>query len=182
MYQIRNLVNGKQYIGSAKSLAGRFAVHRNGLRNSKHHSLPLQRAWDLYGEEAFAFTPLLICSAENCVLYEQILLDALRPAYNVSRIAGSVLGTCRSDASRQRMSEAQLRSRHFLGRKHTPETLALMSAAKRGNTATKGKRRSPEAVAKTAAAHTGMKRSAETRARISAARRASVARKKGILE
>jgi hypothetical protein len=69
------------------------------------------------------------------------------------------------------MSAAQARVAHFRGRKHSKETLAIMSESKLGNTHTKGKTRSPDAVRRTADAHRGMKRSAQTRARISLAMR-----------
>lgn len=176
IYEIVNVVNGKRYIGSAAKFRNRFAVHRHGLRAGTHHSQKLQRAWLKYGEAAFSFRVLLLCAPENLLLYEQILLDALAPEYNICRIAGSILGVRWSDEARAKVASTRSND-HFRGRRHSPETLALMSAAQRGNTATKGKKRNPQAVARTAAAHRGMQRSPETRTRIAQALKASWAKR-----
>ena len=55
IYQIRNLVNGKVYVGSAVNLQHRRREHRSDLRNGTHHSIKLQRAYNKYGESSFAF-------------------------------------------------------------------------------------------------------------------------------
>lgn len=55
IYQIRNLINGKRYIGSSKHIYLRFRQHRTKLNCRKHDSIILQRAWDKYGEVNFAF-------------------------------------------------------------------------------------------------------------------------------
>lgn len=39
IYQIRNLVNGKVYVGSAVNLQHRRREHRSDLRNGNHHSI-----------------------------------------------------------------------------------------------------------------------------------------------
>jgi group I intron endonuclease len=169
VYEIVNTENGQRYIGSAVSLCGRFAVHRHGLTIGKHHSRYLQRSWDKYGSESFQFRPLLICAPKDLLFYEQRAIDALRPEYNLAKVAGNCLGVRWSAEARARKSAEQKAKPSFAGRKHRLETIALMSALKMGNTATKGKKRSPEAVAATAAAHRGMKRSAETRRRLSEA-------------
>lgn len=148
VYQIRNRANGKVYIGSAVSIWVRWLTHRSELRRGVHHCPPLQRAWDKYGEDQFEFSVLEVCERDQRVEVEQRHMDARQPEYNVALAAGY---------------------RTFYGRKHTPEALEKLSASKIGNQHTKGKIRPPEAVAATAAAHRCMKRSEETRAKISAA-------------
>lgn len=175
IYEIRNTANGKRYIGSAASLRGRKATHLSYLRRGIHHNTHLQRAWNQYGEPSFTFTTLLYCAKDSLLMYEQLLIDAMEPEYNLSPTAGSTLGVRWSPEAKER--NAARPNDHFKGRKHSAETLARMSAAKRGNTATKGKRRSPAAIARSAAAHVGMKRSQETRDRIARAMRESWARK-----
>lgn len=144
IYEIVNLVNGKRYVGSAKKFDTRWRTHRGLLLSEKHHSRHLQRAWLKYGEDSFRFKPLLVCDIKHLILYEQLAIDALDPEYNISKTAGSTLGVKYTDESRRRVSEA------LKGKM-------------------KGRKRTSESVAKTAAAHRGTKRSAETRAKLSEA-------------
>lgn len=163
VYQIRNINTGKRYIGSAaRTFRERWKAHRCDLRHKKHHSKYLQRAWNKYGEAAFAFEILLICKPEHCVLYEQICIDAFRAAdskygYNTVPIAGSSLGFRHSEEKKAYWSRIRK------GRVNSPEARAKMSAARKGMV------KSPEHIAKVAAFHRGRKRSAETRAKISIA-------------
>jgi group I intron endonuclease len=169
IYEIINRENGKRYVGSAVNMRGRFAVHRTMLVKGGHHSRRLQRSWNKRGAEAFEFRPLLWCARKDLLLYEQIAIDGLSPEYNICKIAGSCLGVRWTDEARARKSAQEQANPKFAGRKHTDESKALISAANRGMTSpTKGKPRSPAAVAATAAAHLGMKRSDETRAKIAA--------------
>lgn len=174
IYEIVNLANGKRYIGSAVSFRVRFATHLHGLRRGQHHSRFLQNSWLRHGEASFAFRKLIICRAEDLLFFEQLLIDAMKPEYNICQKAGSSLGVRWTEEARKRQSDIQKKNRSFLGRKHSAETLALMSAAQKGRASPmKGRIRKPEAVARTAAAHKGTKRSDETRSRISAARTGS---------
>ena len=58
LYSITNTVNNKRYIGITHNLKNRFYEHQYKLRNGKHHSKKLQRAWDKYGESSFSFSVL----------------------------------------------------------------------------------------------------------------------------
>lgn len=169
IYEIVNTINGKRYVGSAVTIRGRFAVHRMMLRRGEHHSPKLQRSWDKHGEVAFAFRKLLVCSRENLLMYEQIAMEALQPEYNILRVAGSALGHKWNEAQREEARVRNTERNPFKGRKHSPETLALMAAVKVGKPSPiKGRARSPGAVEKTAAFHRGRRRSDETRAKIAA--------------
>lgn len=169
IYEIVNTINGKRYVGSAVTIRGRFNVHRMLLRRGRHHSPKLQRSWDKHGEASFVFRKLLVCSRENLVMYEQIAMDALKPEYNILLVAGSALGHKWNAAQREAARVRNTTRNPFKGRKHSPETLALMSAVKVGKPSPiKGRPRSQEAVEKTAASHRGRRRSDETRAKIAA--------------
>lgn len=166
IYEIVNTVNGKRYVGSAVTIRGRFSVHRSSLRKGEHHSRILQMAWNKYGEAAFVFNTLIICARDMLLTYEQIMLDAMRPEYNILRVAGSVLGHKWSPEAKAKITG---RPGTMNGRTHAPESIAAMSAAMLGRASpTKGCTRPSQAVAATAAAHRGMKRSAETCAKIAA--------------
>lgn len=109
VYQIRNLTNGKRYIGSAagpEGFVGRWRRHRNALNSSKHHSIHLQRAWNKNGTESFVFEILLYCDPENCLMYEQIALDYHKPEYNICRVAGNRTGMRHTELTKKRISIA----------------------------------------------------------------------------
>ena len=89
IYRIRNLVNGKFYLGSAKDIKCRWNRHRYDLRRKNHHSQYLQRAWDLHGEESFVFEVVEEVSVSGLFQREAELLADLDYdlCYNVSREA-----------------------------------------------------------------------------------------------
>lgn len=53
----------KWYIGSCMDMRDRFQRHVYYLRHNLHHSVKLQRAYNLYGEDAFDVT--ILCFIEN---------------------------------------------------------------------------------------------------------------------
>ena len=55
IYKIRNLLNGKFYVGSTNNKRERFRNHRRMLRGNRHHCKHLQAAWNKYTEELFVF-------------------------------------------------------------------------------------------------------------------------------
>lgn len=93
VYVITCLPTRKRYVGSSSvSLKGRIALHKRQLRDNKHHSRYLQRAWNKYGEEAFDFSTIIVCLPEDAVMYEQAAIDLYQPEFNTSPTAGSCLG------------------------------------------------------------------------------------------
>ena len=153
IYQIRNLINGKLYIGSAVDFSMRWSKHRSDLTKRSHHSIYLQRAWNKHGADAFVFEVLLYCDPENCLFYEQVALDHYKPEYNICKIAGSSFGVKQSQATkdkraithrgmkrsietRHKMSQSakqrQIESFGFTGKQHTTQSKQKISIAKRG--------------------------------------------------
>lgn len=133
IYAIVNTANGKRYIGSAVNFSRRHRKHWRELRGGNHHSRILQASWDYYGEAAFEFRPLLVCSRDDLLMYEQRLLDGLRPALNVCRIVGSRLGVVMTDEHKKKIRDAHLRSGHR----------PSQDAASRGGLALTGRARGP---------------------------------------
>jgi group I intron endonuclease len=86
IYKIRNIINDKFYIGSAKDIKRRWRRHKCGLRGNKHENLVLQRAWNKYGEENFVFEIVEICEMKELLELEQKYLD-LKPQYNIGIVA-----------------------------------------------------------------------------------------------
>jgi len=77
--------SGNFYIGStSRTFKRRWEEHRTELRHHKHKNSVLQAAWDKYGEVAMVFEILYECTVDECEYYEQIALDVLAPAYNLS--------------------------------------------------------------------------------------------------
>ena len=61
IYQIRNLINNKVYIGQTVDETRRRCNHFFLLRKGIHHSQKLQRAYNKYGESNFVFEVLEEC-------------------------------------------------------------------------------------------------------------------------
>ena len=106
IYQIRNIVNGKIYIGSAVDSRIRFEKHRRHLRKGDHHCAHLQASWNKHGEDFFKFEILEVVNGD--------LLEAEQRW--IDRYYGN--GRCYNTA---RYAGAPMR-----GRKHTDKTLALL--------------------------------------------------------
>ncbi|MBI4853466.1 MAG: GIY-YIG nuclease family protein [Acidobacteria bacterium] len=58
IYQIRNTINGKIYIGSALNLQGIINSNRFQLKMGSHKSKSLQEDWNKLSENAFVFEVL----------------------------------------------------------------------------------------------------------------------------
>jgi len=88
VYQIKNLVNGKIFIGSAQNLNGKINSHRFQLKMGSHRNRTLQREYALLGEENFSFTvldyleprktPEYDYTADLCVL-EEMWKERIQP-------------------------------------------------------------------------------------------------------
>ena len=82
IYEIKNKVTGKSYIGSSKQIEKRWRQHLLALKKNIHHSILLQRAWNKYGEDCFEFNIKEECQEDELVEKEQQYLD-LKPEYNI---------------------------------------------------------------------------------------------------
>lgn len=134
IYKIRNIVNGKIYVGSAASgIKRRWSLHRRMLRSNTHHSPNFQRSWNKYGEACFSFEILELCSPDKCLEREQYYLDTLLPEYNVDLVAGSPKGRKYSDEYKNKMRVRNTGNGNpFFGKKHTEETKSLISQHRKG--------------------------------------------------
>lgn len=123
IYQIRNTIDNKRYIGSAVDFKTRWQRHKRDLRRGKHHSILLQRAWDKYSEEKFAFEILENTknSVKQLIKSEQRYFDIHHPEYNICKIAGQC-----SEKTKLKIGKANT------GHKHTSKAKEKMSIAKKG--------------------------------------------------
>ena len=118
IYQIKNIVNGKLYIGSSVRVKERWRKHRNRLDGGYHKNKHLENAWNKHGEKSFTFEPLVefedipelaLRTIENLYIYN------LSPEYNIAKSATE---------------------NPMWGRKVTNETSAKLSKAAKGRVLT----------------------------------------------
>lgn len=88
IYQIRNILNNKIYIGSTKNLRKRKIRHLRDLNKSCHHCIYLQRAYNKYGVENFVFEVLEECDNNDLFTKEKEWIDKLKPEYNIGAVGG----------------------------------------------------------------------------------------------
>lgn len=162
IYEIRNIKNGKRYIGSSSNIRNRIYSHKYHLNRGTHHCTPLQRAWRKYGKDSFSFRNILFCDPSNLLMFEQKAIDAFSPEYNTCQIAGSSLGRHHSEETKNRISEANR------GKKVSQSARRKMSLAKIGTKA------SPETRMAISRALTGRKVPAESVAKSAASRRGQI--------
>ena len=133
IYIIKNQQTNQVYVGSAINLNNRWYRHRWELQRNTHHCIRLQRAWNKYGEQGFAF--LVVEKIQNkieLIEKEQIWLTEFLTsgrAYNSSPIAGSQLGFRHSASSKKLMSNKH--KGRALG-PHSKETKQKLSTARMG--------------------------------------------------
>src|SRR3990167_6377015 len=106
IYEIRNKVTHKRYVGSTINLVRRREQHWTHLRNGIHCNLYLQSSWDKHGESAFEFRIIGKCYPERLIELEQEVIDHLKPEYNLAKVAGSSLGIKRTEETRRKISLA----------------------------------------------------------------------------
>ena len=137
IYQIKNLKTGQCYVGRTCDFTRRRRQHFKALKNGKHSSSFLQRAYNKYGDEAFQMEALCHgLSKEKAKSIEQKLLDQYyHELYNCSRSAVSSMapGDKHTEATKRKMSAAKKGAKNaFYGKQHTEEAKARMSASHKG--------------------------------------------------
>ncbi len=160
IYQIKNIVDGKIYVGQSVDVAMRWSQHRSALRLGRHPNRYLTNAWHKYGPDAFVFEMLLPCDVADLTKFEQMALDSIPDGqrYNLAACAESAMrGTTASPETRAKQRAAKL------GRKQSPETCARRSAGMMGHACPPTTRES------ISAANTGKRRTLEQKIALSIA-------------
>lgn len=88
IYQIKNLINGKAYIGSSNHLYRRYSDHVRHLSRNEHTNPKLQSSWNKHGMDNFEFSILEFCSIDVLVDREQWYIDNYVPYFNIAREVG----------------------------------------------------------------------------------------------
>jgi group I intron endonuclease len=105
VYSISFKNSKKIYVGSASKTSGeiksgkgfysRWRKHIALLKSKKHYSTKLQNAFNKYGEQNMAFSILVLCEPENCIIKEQEYIDkydSYNKGYNLRPKANNNLG------------------------------------------------------------------------------------------
>jgi group I intron endonuclease len=65
IYRIKNLINGKIYIGQTQNIKRRFYEHKHELKSGKHHNKHFQNSFNTHGEENFSFEVIEECEVNK---------------------------------------------------------------------------------------------------------------------
>jgi group I intron endonuclease len=109
IYALRNIINGKRYIGSSSYLHDRFLEHRRGLRKGIHFNPYLQKAWNKYGEQNFVDEIIECCETSILLDREEFWIKELK-----SHTSENGYNMCKTPRASR------------LGCKASPETIARM--------------------------------------------------------
>ena len=86
IYEIKNKINNKRYIGRTKYPINRKNRHFKDLKDNIHHCLYLQNAYNKYGEQNFEFSILIDnLSLEDATKLEFEMINSNEELYNVSK-------------------------------------------------------------------------------------------------
>lgn len=110
IYQIKNLVSGKSYIGKTINFENRMKEHRRSLTAGYHKNVHLQRAWDLYKEDSFQCFILEKCDIDQLSdreMYWIRELDTFHNGYNMNQGGEGGLGYKHTIENIEKMKESQ---------------------------------------------------------------------------
>ena len=178
IYQLRNTVSGKTYVGKGVCTGRRLKDHIRELRKGAHINPHLQASFDKHGEAAFEVSLITAAPLEDLSTLEIYWIKELKAfecGYNNTIGGEGAMGHVHTEETKMKMSKVAM------GHSVSQETRAKMSAARTGrkitfsaehranlSKAATGQIHSPEAIEKTASAHRGKAISPEHRAKISA--------------
>ena len=110
VYQIKNLVSNKIYVGSTtQSFITRLKQHVYELETNKHKNAYLQSSWNKHGGAFFEFKILKICPKSMCLKEEQYFMDTLNATdkskgFNINPLATNGLHLTRESLNKRRES------------------------------------------------------------------------------
>ena len=115
IYAIKNVINGRHYVGSSGNLIERWKQHKRSLNRNVHANPYLQNSWNKYGEDIFIFNVVEKCDPKFLIARETFWIKKLH-SYK--------------DDRGYNFSKFPMASR--LGCKASPETIAKMRASLSG--------------------------------------------------
>lgn len=111
IYIIRNIVNGKVYIGKSNNIYKRITAHICGLtaRRAKEENPHFIAAWHKYGKECFAYSVLEECSTDllsEKELYWMQYYDSVNTKKGYNKRLDSKGGMIPHKETRERLTKA----------------------------------------------------------------------------
>lgn len=88
VYQVKNNVNGKVFVGSSPNVDGKINGTKFQLEMGSHKNKDLQNEWNTYGEQTFSFEVLELLEPDEDPSYdhsddlevlEELWLEKLQP-------------------------------------------------------------------------------------------------------
>lgn len=171
IYRILNVVTDDFYIGSAVKFKRRRWEHLDALKKGTHHCEKLQAAWNLYGVDAFEFELLEeVADADALRIEDTYLAQHAGGTACYNTATTSMQAPSLAVETREKIRVAMLKlyedpmQHPRFGKKHTAETKERIRQAKLANPtrAWLGKERSAETRAKISAAQKGVAKKART--------------------
>lgn len=110
IYVIKNLINGKVYIGQTKSVYNRLISHKNALLNNKHENQHLQRSFNKNGIKNFKFNVIEYCEISKLTEKEKFYISKQKECYNIREASDSVIHPKRqpiADETRLKLSNVK---------------------------------------------------------------------------
>jgi group I intron endonuclease len=115
IYLIRNLINGKVYVGKARCIYKRIKQHVTSLNTKNGHSENdhLINSWHKHGRNSFDYVVLeYLPLDENLIKEKEIYYiqkyECLNPTKGYNKISDSSTGLIVSEETRKKLSEAQI--------------------------------------------------------------------------
>ena len=165
IYCLRNTIDNKCYVGSAKKLNYRLWNHKHKLTKGNHANKHLQNFVNKHGIDTIYFE-ILEKVENNIIEREQHWINTLNPAFNILPIAGSSEGISLSEEHKSKISKGRK------GILHTEDTKTRISESMKGVSKTK------EHSTKVGLKHKGKIISEEQKSKISQANKGKIATSK----
>lgn len=129
IYCIKNIQNGKRYIGQSKNIRTRISQHFSDLGGMRHGNPVLQRAWNKYGKDSFTWEVLKECAYNELDFWEIAYIKELQSdrhsmGYNIER--GGVKTKPMNEETKKKISLANT------GRKRSLESRRKQSESMKG--------------------------------------------------
>ena len=144
IYVMRNLINGKVYIGQSVDIYNRLRVHEWNLKNNCHINNYLQKAFNKNGLENFKFEIIEQCPEEDLSNKEIYYIEKYRNTiqlYNLTNGGDGTRGHKHTEESKIKMRVARKgkcagENNSFYGKTHSEDTRKKISLARLGKPGT----------------------------------------------